>query len=168
MHIRKQAVGFTLIELILTIVIMGILGAFGFSFISFLSSTYVTMKDERGIQQEGAYIIERIAREIRDATSVTPGTDSATITLQNSTPATDSANAAYLRSSNTLTRNTIPIGEKITVFSVAAVAVGTSTCYKATLTAVSAGVTRDFETTVCPRNLASDAAGYKGRYNDTF
>ncbi|MBA4418134.1 MAG: hypothetical protein C0392_09530 [Syntrophus sp. (in: bacteria)] len=168
MHTLKLKGGFTLIELILTMVVIGILGAFGFSFFSFLTSTYVIMKDERGIQQEGAYIVERIARELRDASAVAPGTDSATITLTHNTPASLSTNASYLRSSNILTRNGITIGEKITSFSITAVVVGASNCYSVSFAITSAGVTRSFQTKVCPRNLAGDTTGYKGKYFDTY
>jgi prepilin-type N-terminal cleavage/methylation domain-containing protein len=165
MNTLKLKTGFTLIELILTIVIMSILGVFGFSFFSFLTNTYVTMQNERGLQQEGAYIVERIARELRDASAVTTGTGSATITLQHTTPASGST-AAYALSGSILTRNTVPIGKNISSFAINTPT--TSNCYPVSLTEARAGVTRTFQSTVCSRNVLLDTTGYKGNYYDTY
>lgn len=62
--------GFTLIEVVITIVILAIIGGFSFVFFINLTKTYSIMRDERGIHQEGAYIVERISRELRSAVAV--------------------------------------------------------------------------------------------------
>jgi prepilin-type N-terminal cleavage/methylation domain-containing protein len=158
--------GFTLIELILCVVIVGILAAFGFSFFTYLTTTYFTARNERGIQQEGAYIVERIARELRDASVVTTGTGSASITLRHATPASGSTNATYSLSGGALTRNTLLIGQYVSSFSIDNPA---TNCYRVSLQTSRDTVTRSFQTTVCPRNLATgDPSSYKGNYYDTY
>jgi prepilin-type N-terminal cleavage/methylation domain-containing protein len=59
--------GFTLIELILVIVIGSIVSVFTFSFIYNSIQTYRLMRTQRQLHQEGAYALERITRELRDA-----------------------------------------------------------------------------------------------------
>jgi len=62
--------GFTLIEIIITIVILGIIGVFSFSFFGYLTRTYTMMESKRTVHQEAVYALERISRELRDAKEV--------------------------------------------------------------------------------------------------
>jgi prepilin-type N-terminal cleavage/methylation domain-containing protein len=59
--------GFTLIELILVIVIGSIVSVFTFSFIYNSIHAYRLMRTQRQLHQEGSYALERITRELRDA-----------------------------------------------------------------------------------------------------
>jgi prepilin-type N-terminal cleavage/methylation domain-containing protein len=59
--------GFTLIELIFSVVILGILSAFTFSFIYSNVRTYNLMRTQGELWQEGGYALERITRDLRDA-----------------------------------------------------------------------------------------------------
>lgn len=59
--------GFTLIEIITVIIVLGILGGFGLSFLMSNSRTYQIMKVQRELYQDGTYIMERISRDIRDS-----------------------------------------------------------------------------------------------------
>jgi prepilin-type N-terminal cleavage/methylation domain-containing protein len=59
--------GFTLIELILVIVISSIVSIFTFSFIYNSVQTYRLMRTQSQLHQEGSYALERISRELRDA-----------------------------------------------------------------------------------------------------
>jgi prepilin-type N-terminal cleavage/methylation domain-containing protein len=63
--------GFTLIEMVLTVIILSILGAFTFSVIWQYSKIYA---DTRGgfIYGEAAAVMERITRELKDAQAVDP------------------------------------------------------------------------------------------------
>jgi prepilin-type N-terminal cleavage/methylation domain-containing protein len=70
MKILREKKGFTLIETVITIVILAIIGIFSFRFFSDLASTYSLMENQRSIHQEAAYIAERISRELRDAKTV--------------------------------------------------------------------------------------------------
>jgi prepilin-type N-terminal cleavage/methylation domain-containing protein len=62
--------GFTLIEIVTVIVVLGILSIFTFSFIDNAVRTYMIGSRQRMLYQEAAYIMERITRELRDARSV--------------------------------------------------------------------------------------------------
>lgn len=59
--------GFTLIELILVIVISSIVSLFTFSFIYNSIQTYRLMRTQRQLYQDGSHALERITRELRDA-----------------------------------------------------------------------------------------------------
>jgi prepilin-type N-terminal cleavage/methylation domain-containing protein len=66
--------GFTMIELVLTIIVLGILSAFTFSVIWQYSNLYATTKGGY-IYAEAAAVMERMTRELRDAQAVdTSGT----------------------------------------------------------------------------------------------
>lgn len=62
--------GHTLIELSLVIVILGIIGVFTFLFVDRNIRTYLLMTNQGEIYQEASYALERITREMRDATYV--------------------------------------------------------------------------------------------------
>jgi prepilin-type N-terminal cleavage/methylation domain-containing protein len=59
--------GFTLIEIVTVIVVLGILSVFTFSFIDNAVRTYTTVNKQRMLYQEASYIMERATRELRDA-----------------------------------------------------------------------------------------------------
>ncbi len=76
--------GFTLIEIITVIVVLGVLSVFTFSFIEFAVKTYAIGNKQRMIYQEASYIMERISREVRDAQVVyiyNPGTDNSIVNI---------------------------------------------------------------------------------------
>jgi MSHA biogenesis protein MshO len=64
--------GFTLIEIVIVIIVMSIVGVFTFSFLANSAKTYQMMRDQRDLHQEAAYVVERISRELRDATCISP------------------------------------------------------------------------------------------------
>jgi prepilin-type N-terminal cleavage/methylation domain-containing protein len=63
---HKINTGFTLIEMVITIVVLSAISLFTFSFLSNLTLTYTMMEKQRRIHQEAYYIVERITRELRD------------------------------------------------------------------------------------------------------
>jgi hypothetical protein len=62
--------GFTLIEIVLIVVVMGILGGFTFAFIEHATLIYTMGTRQTMLYQEASYMMERVAREVRDAKSV--------------------------------------------------------------------------------------------------
>jgi hypothetical protein len=58
--------GFTLIELVTIVVVLGVLGLFTFSFIDQAVKTYAMGTKQRVIYQDASYIMERMTRELRD------------------------------------------------------------------------------------------------------
>jgi prepilin-type N-terminal cleavage/methylation domain-containing protein len=158
--------GFTLIEMIITIVVLGILGVFTFTFFGNYMNTYKLMKDRRENYQEAVYIIERISREFRNAKNVTcTVTPSSTFTfvLPSGTPAATGTdvNITYTKTGNYLYRNGILMGDIINDFAVSSV--GTNCC--------SISVTRgdeQYTTAVCPKNVPSGSSGFGGNYADNL
>jgi prepilin-type N-terminal cleavage/methylation domain-containing protein len=76
--------GFTLIEIVTVIVVLGILSVFTFSFIDNAVKTYAIGSKQRMLYQEASYILERVTRELRDAQVVyivNPGTDNSILNL---------------------------------------------------------------------------------------
>ena len=61
--------GFTLIELIISIVILGIIGAFTFQFIADSLESYIAVSDGEDVARETRLALERMAREVRAATN---------------------------------------------------------------------------------------------------
>jgi len=76
--------GFTLIEIVTVIVVLGILSVFTFSFIDFAVKTYMIGSKQRMLYQEASYIMERITRELRDAQSVSRDSIGQTLTITKS------------------------------------------------------------------------------------
>lgn len=63
---RRRSGGFTLVELIATIVVMGIMAAVGSSVISDTFTTVNIINRNQVVSSEARYAMERIAREIRE------------------------------------------------------------------------------------------------------
>ncbi len=61
--------GFTIIELIITIVILSIIGVFTFQFITSGVESYITVSAGEDVARETRLALERMAREVRAATN---------------------------------------------------------------------------------------------------
>lgn len=68
--------GFTLIEVVLVLVVSSLLAGFTLAFINTTLKTYRMMRTETQLEGEAAYAIERITRELRDASFVYPAANS--------------------------------------------------------------------------------------------
>ncbi len=166
--------GFTLIEMIITVAIAGILGLFTFSFLSNLSGTYATMETQTEVYQQGNYALERISRELRDAQ---PWVDSSgathflitengtyTFMLSHATPA-DSGYmfVQYGTDGNRLYRASGPasrtLATNVKSFTVSSETPGATPVLTLTLTLGAGGQMQTFSTRVTPKNYSSPAGG---------
>lgn len=68
--------GFTLIELILTLVIVGIMGTFGLQTFYHVINGFISTKMNTTTSQKGHIALNRLTKEITNITSVTSGTAS--------------------------------------------------------------------------------------------
>jgi len=114
----KKNKGFTLIELVTVIVVLAIIGGFTFSFIDSAIRTYVLAREQSVIYYEGAYIMERIVRELSDATTVTePASESSSSTLRftkrHPTDIDTNLEVTFEQSESKLWRNGILIGNNL-------------------------------------------------------
>jgi prepilin-type N-terminal cleavage/methylation domain-containing protein len=96
--------GFTLIELILVIVISSIVGICTFSFIYNSIQTYRLMKTQGQLHQEGSYALERISRELRDASYGLNIAGGISFLKAHQTPADTNTFVRYYRSGSSLYR----------------------------------------------------------------
>jgi prepilin-type N-terminal cleavage/methylation domain-containing protein len=64
--------GFTLIEIVTVIIVLGILSVFTFSFIDNAVKMYTIGSKQRMLYQEASYIMERMTRELRDIADTVP------------------------------------------------------------------------------------------------
>ena len=172
--------GFTLIEMIIAIVVLGILGVFTFTFFGDYMNTYTQMRNRRSDHQEAMYIIERISRELRNASTVTSpaaGTSSTTLSFQIPAAALaaggdTSTTISYSWSGTQLNRTgnvsgSILMGDNMDAangFAVTAITNSVTNCYRIT---VKRG-TESYQTTVCPKNVPPSSLGFGGNYADNF
>lgn len=178
--------GFTLIEIITVVVVLAILGVFTFSFIDHATKTYAMGSKQRMIYQEASYIMERIAREVRDAQTVS--IDSGTGGLRVVKPShatnslvTDSSTNVlfYKNASREMVRNSTSvsntvIGKNVDTFlpSLSSCSSGTSNCtVTINLQLTDSSIPIDdasarsvvLTTTISPKNIVSSTNPYSGR-----
>jgi prepilin-type N-terminal cleavage/methylation domain-containing protein len=121
--IENNKKGFTMIELVTVIVVLSVLSLFTFSFIEHASKTYLLGKGQSALYLDGVYIMERITRELSDATTITDpssGATSHTLTFNKVHPS--AIQVTFAKSDRNLTRNSggnsVLIGSNIKTFNV--------------------------------------------------
>jgi prepilin-type N-terminal cleavage/methylation domain-containing protein len=104
--------GFTLIEIVTVIIVLGIIGAFTMSFLIDNSKTYQMMRVQRELYQDGVYVMERISRELRDVrgTHVSCGGY-----LKTNTSRDTNLCLIYSQSGTDLLRNNVPIARDLQI-----------------------------------------------------
>lgn len=169
MMIRIENKGFTIIELVTVIVVLSILGIFTFSFIDNAVKTYRLIKEQSPLYADGAYIMERITRELSDADGVTnPAVGSSSNTLGFTKVHPNTGVIFQLNNRNLLMNGTI-IGTNIKTFNVSrnAAVYGTITVElefdKPSDASIPPFV---LKTTVLPNNYSGSNYGETGRSFD--
>jgi prepilin-type N-terminal cleavage/methylation domain-containing protein len=80
---RKREDGFTLIEIVVTLVLVGILSAFVGLFMTTFMKGYFMVKNNSDTAMKTQMALDRISLELRDATAVSVLTDNSLITYKN-------------------------------------------------------------------------------------
>jgi len=104
--------GFTLIEIVVAVVIMGVLGIFGYHFLSTSVHTYSMMEKQKSLYDQAAMAMERISRELRDASTVTTATSSTLeFTKIHGSPEDGTIDITFQLSGTTLQREGVSVAE---------------------------------------------------------
>jgi prepilin-type N-terminal cleavage/methylation domain-containing protein len=172
MTVIKGSKGFTLIELIVVIIILGVVGVFTFQFLASGVQTYITMQKQKDLLDEGRLCLERMSREIRDAEEVLKFFTNDRIWILKSHDTTyDPAKTIVFRyrpAHDDIRRRRIPpkswdlLAENITTFTM------TNTDNEIlirTILSTAGGESLTMGTGCFPRNL-KNSAGYKSFYKD--
>lgn len=182
-HIRRGNKGFTLIEIITVVVIMAVLGIFGYRFLSTSVHTYSMMEKQKSLYDEASMAMERISRELRDASTITTpasGGSGSTLTftkshytLEETVDETD--DITFQLSGTTLQRvgsTTVNLAEKVDTFTAAR---GTSPADEITITLTleeTTGENITLRSYVYPKNLPSTDVGagrnFWGHWQENF
>ena len=180
--------GFTLIEIIIVIIVLGILSVFGFHFISTGIHTYSMMEKQKGLFDQATMVMERISRELRDATpdtdsitisSPTSGNTSSTLTFTKSHGTgqdSDTEDISFQLDGSTLKRvgtATVNLADNVSTFDVTRVTPTPPPDREEitiTLTLETGEASITLQSYICPKNLACEAykvggvtVGRKGR-----
>jgi prepilin-type N-terminal cleavage/methylation domain-containing protein len=78
--------GYTLVEIVMVIVILGVIGAFTFQFVAHGVQAFKTSSARKDLYDQGRLALERMVRELRDTKEVTDGSASS-ITFKKAHPA---------------------------------------------------------------------------------
>ncbi len=154
--------GFTLIEIVIVIVIMGIVAAIGSLIMSRGFSSYFTERDITSVDQQARLALERMTRELRLIRVTSSGPD---ISVMNTNLVTFTDNTAtgitYTISAGQLTRNGVPLAANLTALNLSYLtSTGAATVNPAqvfyiqvALTVNQNSITTNFRSTVTPRNF---------------
>lgn len=166
----KGSRGFTLVELIVVIVILGIVGVFTFQFLTSGVQTYVTVQKQKDLLDEAKLCLERISREIRDAEQIVAFTPNSTIQFQkrHNTPYDPATTITfeYRPAFDDMRRGRGPglwnlLAENVTGFIMSN---ASNEILILTILSRATGESITMRTTCFPKNLMAPPAGYKSFY----
>jgi prepilin-type N-terminal cleavage/methylation domain-containing protein len=80
---RNQEAGFTLIEIIVTLVLVGILSVFAGLFLTSFLNSYFLVKNNSDTAMKAQMAMDRISAELRDVSAVSTFTNDSLITYKN-------------------------------------------------------------------------------------
>jgi prepilin-type N-terminal cleavage/methylation domain-containing protein len=167
--ISIKAKGFTIIELIVVIIVLGVVGVFTFQFLASGIQTYITMQRQKDLFDEARLCLERMSREIRDAEQILATSNNHIRILKSHDTAYDPAKTIVFRyrpAFDDIRRRRIPPGswdllaENITTFTI------TNTSNEILILIIlstAGGESLTMGTRCFPRNLMNPA-GYKSFY----
>jgi prepilin-type N-terminal cleavage/methylation domain-containing protein len=177
----RNSHGFTLIEIITVIVVLGILSVFTFSFIDNAVKTYMIGSKQRMLYQEVSYAMERITRELRDAGNVSVDAATGGWSINKAHVSLDPITTVvfFRNSSNNLIRRTMGIDrimahnvDRFDPPSVGCISTGCVVTLQVTDSTIpidgSVGKSILLSSTVTPKNNSSGYAGrdFNGHYED--
>lgn len=175
--VKNSSRGFTLIEMIIVIVILGIVSVITINLLVSSAKTYAMTVNQKALLDQGKLAIERMCRDIRDAKSITSpaagGSDSSiTFTRTNATAQDNAGDIIIFQISNgTLqrvnkTRGDNPgvvMAESVSAFTVT---LDSSSEVKLQLTlSLATGENVTLQTKIYPKNFVYDTTG---TYNNFF
>jgi len=108
--------GFTLVEMVMVIVILGVIGAFTFQFVAHGVLAFKKSSSRKDLYDQGRLALERMVRELRDTKEVT-GSASSSITFKKAHPAQAADNTEEIKYElvgNELKRIGDPAGTPVT------------------------------------------------------
>jgi prepilin-type N-terminal cleavage/methylation domain-containing protein len=88
--------GYTLIEIVMVIVILGVIGAFTFQFVAHGVQAFKKSSARKDLYDQGRLALERMVRELRDAKEVTEGSASS-VTFKKAHPAQAADNTEEIK-----------------------------------------------------------------------
>lgn len=166
----KGSRGFTLVELITVIIILGVVGVFIFQFLTSGVQTYVTMQKQKDLFDEAKLCLERMSREIRDAEQILAFTPNSNIQFEKShnttyDPAT-TIEFQYRPAFDDVRRGRGPglwnaLAGNVTGF---VMTNASNEIRILTILSRASGESVTMETRCFPRNLIAPPAGYKSFY----
>jgi prepilin-type N-terminal cleavage/methylation domain-containing protein len=174
--------GFTLIEIIIVVVILGVLGIFSYQFLITSVRTYSTIEKQKSLYDEAAMAMERMSRELRDASSISSPASGGTGSSLSFTKSHGSPQEAttyditFQLSSGTLQRVgsiTANLAERVSAFTVSRVTSPSLEEMTIVLTlSETTGESVTLRTKIYPKNLpyASPRAGrnFEGDWEEGF
>ena len=174
--------GFTLIEIIIVIIVLGVLSVFGFSFISTAIHTYSMMEKQKSLFDQATMVMERISRELRDAESISAPTSEnsgsvLTFTKSHRTPPQDVTYDITFQlpgGTNTLQRvgdSTVTLADNVSAFTAARETTLDPVSGKVILEEITITLTLEeaaagdipLRSYICPKNLDFAGDDYSGR-----
>ena len=163
----RGQIGFTLIEFVMVIAILGVIGVFGSQMFLETAEIFFEARNRRNVVQEARYGIERMTREIREDIDTT--TDITTFTASTLTYTDPNlTSVTFTKSGSDLLRNSDVLAGNVSALTFTYLKADGTTATSASdiwrirvsLTVTQEDATITLQAQVFPRNLYNDIAGF--------